>query len=204
MGDILPDEFANALHHYGAETLELEWRLGTFQGSQGFVAGLPQKEFEALQHALNASPVWTTVESQSMHERVDPHTQRKLVNNTHWMTKTRVLTVDYPPRVRVSLATEVVEPVTETLSEKAFGYQRFKERTSYRYRCWSVDLTKVVSTADRDSDVTTYEVEIELIDKDELFVRPIWNVIHWGHTLANDMLQLATSCSSPSSHSPQM
>jgi hypothetical protein len=85
-----------------------------------------------------------------------------------------------------------MQPVPEgTPVPSRGGFSRYKERRSYQHGCWSIDLTKVSTTTDIDCDKWTYEVEIELADKEQLFVRPIGNILQWGNQVANDMLRLA-------------
>ena len=189
----LQHDLAVALDRHGAECLELEWRLGS-HGPQGFQTGVPQTSFEHLVAALDGSKAWSAVTTSATTERIAADGSKKLVDSAEWIHKTRLGNYDFLPSVRVSLSTELVEPAApDAGTSNAFSYQRFKERRSYKYRCWSLDLTKVVSTADIDCDTQSYEVEIELVEKEELFVRPLWNVVAWGHALAHDMLTMMTN-----------
>ena len=70
--------------------------------------------------------------------------------------------------------------------------ERHKQRWSYRYRCWSIDLTRVTSNLPHqlDSDAPAFEIEIELADTTELFVRPVPCILEWGGMLVDDACSL--------------
>ena len=65
-------------------------------------------------------------------------------------------------------------------------------RFSYRHKCWSIDLTCVTGNSrELDNDHPTYEVEVELADQGELFVRLATETVQWGLDLTRDMVGLA-------------
>ena len=176
---------------HGIDGLELEWRLGQY-GPRGFQPGLPESAWTKLVAALAASGMPRT--DSKVTERdisgtklVTPHGSPE----SWWKHKTRHYHFDAPPFLRIAAATESVQPIPPGSPLPSNGFTRYKERSSFRTACWSIDLTKVASTADIDCDTFTYEVEIELVDTDELFVRPIESVVEWGTQLAKDMMVLA-------------
>lgn len=179
-----------AITENGVETLELEWRLG-HHGPHGFRPGLPEDAWTKLWHALNATG--KRFRDTTVSERVISGT--KLVTSgtqAFWKHKTRLFDFEQPPRIRISGSTENMQPIPEgTPLPAGGGYTRHKQRRSYEHGCWTIDLTKVATTADIDCDKYTYEVEIELANTEELFLRPVESVYEWGDELANDMLELA-------------
>lgn len=183
----------NALSRTGTEHLELEWRVGK-HGPGGFVPGIPEAAWHRLNAALTAAGN-SCVESRCT-EYVDPRSGAKFVSHAdgtaQWKTKERLMVMDLDAALRVSAVLETVRPADPTSYAPVPGvFKRYKERWSYSMDCWSIDLTRVVSTADIDTDVCAYEVEVELSDTDVLFVRPIDNIVHWGTAVAHEMMGLA-------------
>lgn len=182
-----------ALSRTGIDQLELEWRLG-HRGHTGFVPGLPETAWHRLSAALTAAGhAWA---DSRCTEHVDPRSGAKFVvyneGRSTWKTKERLVMADVDAAVRMSAALETERPADPASYVPVPGvFKRYKERRSFAVDCWSVDLTRVASTADIDSDVCAFEVEVELRDRDVLFVRPIENVVQWGTALAHEMLSLA-------------
>jgi mRNA capping enzyme, beta chain len=192
-GQVCAGHLLNALARTGIEHLELEWRVGR-HGPGGFVPGIPEAAWHRLNAALTAAGN-ACVESRCT-EYVDPRSGAKFVSHAdgtaHWKTKERLMVMDLDAALRVSAALEKLQPADPNSYAPVPGvFKRYKERWSYTMECWSVDLTRVVSTADIDTDVCTYEVEVELCDRDILFVRPIENVVQWGTVVAREMIGLA-------------
>lgn len=117
------------------------------------------------------------------------------------MHKKRVRDVDVDVGTwccRASMSLEVVEPGQSGGQSgglgvgSAFKYERHKKRWSYRYKCWSIDLTAVASNLPHqlDNDGMSYEVEIELVDTSVLFTMPMPVLAEWGLQLARDMCSL--------------
>lgn len=187
------ERLLQALSRTGIDHLELEWRLG-HRGHSGFVPGLPEPAWHRLIAALTAAGHAAT--DSRCTEHVDPRSGAKFVvyddGRATWKTKERLLTVDVDAAVRLSAVLETERAADPQSYAPVPGvFKRFKERRSFAVDCWSVDLTRVASTADIDSDVCAFEVEVELRDRDILFVRPIDNVVQWGTSLAHEMLSLA-------------
>lgn len=114
--------------------------------------------------------------------------------------KERLHRLDYPApaphpwTVRASIALEVVErpPPGASGDPPPHRFRRTKDRTSYRFGPWTVDLTKATSNlpGELDNDDETFEVEVELADATVLFARPLEDVVRWGWGIACDMCAL--------------
>ena len=187
------DVVLGAITTGGIETLELEWRLGK-HGPRGFQPGIGEDAWMKLWNALNATGKRCL--DSKVTERVISGT--KLVTSREggawWKHKTKLFDFEDPPFLRISGSTENVQSIptgTPLPGAEAGGFSRYKERRSYQHECWSIDLTRVSTSTDIDCDTWTYEVEIELMDKEQLFIRPIENMLQWGNEVARDMLQLA-------------
>lgn len=174
----------------GIECLELEWRIGR-HGPAGFQPGITSEQWHALLRYFDRATCWDAVRDSKTTEKVAGNGS-KLVNGAVWNHKKRIFDADFAPFVRVSGSTEILEQAAPDAESRLppTVFTRFKERRSYVFKCWSFDLTKVVSTADIDTDVCTYEVEVELVNKDELFVRPVSNIVEWGHALMIDIIHI--------------
>ena len=204
-GDGLPPPAADvaaalfgAVRTFGREPVELEFRLGHAVGT-AFVPGVSERCWNALKGALDESAKAgsMTVATVETRERIQEEAGAKYVlPEGYWMFKKRLFngSVDMPDSpwtCRVSISTERVD---RSLPEPTLAatMERHKQRWSYRYECWSVDLTRVVSNLShqRDNDGVAFEVEIELVDTAEMYVRPLDAIIDWGTTLARDMCRL--------------
>jgi hypothetical protein len=197
---------AGILRTYGHERLELEFRLGhrTAAGAHGksnFVPGVSEAAWHKLKSVLDASPKFDSTSSVTR-ERMCDATSRgtaKYVTTVgaggqelepHWMHKKRLCDIDADTGstwcCRTSMSLEEREPAPAPPASHKF--ERHKERWSYRYRCWSIDLTRVTSNLphELDNDAMTYEVEIELSDTAELFSRELDNLLEWGWSIVHD------------------
>lgn len=183
-----------ALCAYGPDRVELEWRLGHRQGS--FRPGVSAAAWAKLQAALDASPAFTR-EYRETREALGDAAGLKCIADaeaTAWQLKKRLADVDSesdgPWSVRASVSYESdVRPPTAPFEPR---YERLKRRWSYRHRCWSIDLTRVRSNvADQlDADEESLEVEIELVDKDMVFERPLRHVVEWGYKMVAEVCEL--------------
>lgn len=200
---------ARVLKTYGRDRLELEFRLGHRAGGR-FVPGVAEPGWRRLKDALDAavasdsSEVAAVIESDTRELLCDDVSGAKYVTETasdggFWMHKKRLhdydLDTGHPWGCRASLSLEVVDPPESQAPAPAPGAHRFerrKQRWSYRYRCWSFDLTRVVSNLPHqlDSEGVGFEVEIELRDTGELFARPAAEVLAWGWRLVGDACRL--------------
>ena len=186
------------LRTYGHRRLELEFRLGHRTGGR-FVPGVSETAWTALKQTLDASGSFDVAATSTRELISDDGSGGKYVvpseGEPHWMHKKRLLDVDVdtdssPWCCRTSVSLEEVDPPgPQRPPPSRHRFERHKERWSYRYRCWSVDLTRVASNLPHqlDNDAMSYEVEIELADTSELFTRTRDAVLEWGWKLVTDM-----------------
>lgn len=185
---------AQVLRTYGRERLELEFRLG--HRFNGFVPGVSQQGWEALKAVLDVSEAFTMEATTTREIISDDGSGGKYVvpeagGKAHWMHKKRLCDIDIDTAsawcCRVSMSLEEVGDARPPPASHRF--ERHKERYSYKHRCWSLDLTRVVSNLPHqlDNDGVSYEVELELVDTAELFVRPVDNLLEWAWKIVGDV-----------------
>jgi hypothetical protein len=189
-----------AVSKYGHERLELEFRLGHLSGTPAgprFSAGVSADSWARIKAGLDASGMPST-ETRTT-ERVfagHKHVTDDATGVVTGVHKKRLFDLDIQPpsegvpwTTRASLSLETHEP--PTLEVPQTSIERRKHRHSYAYKCWSFDITRVTGNGrDLDNDEPTYEVEVELADVTELFVRPMFEIARWGTQLAADMVKL--------------
>ena len=198
----------SAVTTYGHDRLELEWRIGHRQGT--FRPGVPPDAWRRLQAALDASPVFQKRHTETCERLGDTPGMKCIVSTSGeapdvWMHKKRLADVDVDPganqphanpwSVRASLSLEEVEdgpgPATAPSlpPHAALKYERRKQRWSYRYQCWSIDMTQVRSNlpSHLDADHDAFEVEIELVDQGMLFERTVEHLVTWGWRMADEL-----------------
>ena len=205
----IADSLAAVVKKYGRERLELEFRLGhRTGGGTSFVPGVPEAEWRRLKAALDGCSAFGAAHHTDVRELIDRGSKYVMPqaagggSDRYWMHKQRMKDIDVdvsgcPWTCRASMSLEVVDPPSASCAHEC-RYERHKLRWSYRYRCWSVDLTEVMSNLPHqlDNDGKSYEVEIELADTSELFARPMVDLATWGLVLAKDMcgLMIGDSC----------
>lgn len=193
---------AGTLKAYGHERVELEFRLGHLMAG-AFVPGVSPDAWEALRQALDASSDFEVVVTDTRELIGDDGSGKYVIDMTgrepaHWMHKKRLWHLDADTDstwcCRTAAALEVRDPPGRKPAPVGHKFERRKERRSYRYKCWSFDLTKVVGNLPHqlDMDGVTHEVEIELADPSELFARPLPEVLEWGTRLVGDACRIMT------------
>lgn len=210
---------AGVLKTYGRDRLELEFRLGHRGRGGTFVPGVPEVAWTRLKDALDRSAtrqenkignaVFTEARERIagdgsgaklvIHASTTEETQktRDAEPKAFLMHKKRVSDVDVDLGTwccRASMSLEVVDTQQPHKQHHAahFKYERHKRRWSYRYKCWSIDMTKVTSNLPHqlDNDGMSFEVEIELVDTSVFFTVPVAVLSEWGLQLARDMCAL--------------
>lgn len=202
----LTSTLRQVIRTYGHTHLELEFRFG-HRANGAFVPGISEREWTALKKELDDS-----VQQKKLEEVVVTHTRELICDNGlgkyivegdradsqgQWMHKKRVCDYDIDTETtawccRASVSLEELEKPGAKPPPMTHKFMREKHRWSYRYRCWSVDLTRVVSNLPHqlDNDGVSFELEIELVDTTELFVRTLDAVVEWGWLLVSDMCEL--------------
>lgn len=198
IGDLL-----RTMRTYGNERLEFEFRLGHKTGGAagqkvgGFRPGVDGEAWARLKGALDASSAWTVTHSVTT-ERIDSAGSKLVLDSSEQPVcvihkkrlSDRDFSTDSPWCARASLSLEEREDVPAAGIKHV--YERRKKRWSYAFKCWSVDLTQVAGNLPHqlDDDRESYEVEIELRDTKELFVRTVDSIVHWGWDMVHDVCKL--------------
>jgi len=181
-------DLAKYVKLYGADTMELEWRLGTTTGAGGpFKPGTSRESFDKIMGLMQSSTIsGTRVDTETV-ERISKDRVRYSMPSGTYIKKTPVMNALISPGIRVSAATELaVSP--ETFHDAA-AFTRRKSRTSYTYKCFRYDLTRVTSNHpdDLDSEDQTYEIEVELVDKSYVFKYELAYLLDFGTHLITDL-----------------
>jgi hypothetical protein len=197
VGDLL-----RTMRTYGNDRLEFEFRLGHKTGvgqKTGFRPGVDGEAWARLKGALDVSRAWTVTNSVTT-ERINSEGSKLVLDSSETpvcvIHKKRLVDRDFstdsPWCARASLSLEEREDPPAAGLEYKHVYERRKKRWSYAYKCWSVDLTQVVGNMPHqlDDDQESYEVEIELRDTKEMFVRTVDSIVHWGWDMIHDMCKL--------------
>ncbi len=185
-----------ALKEFGHERVELEFRLGHKAG-RTFRPGVDAAAWAKLKAALDAGTGWTVTHSVTT-ERINSEGSKLVLdaNNdpVRVIHKRRLADTDFdetdsPWCARASLSLEEPGELTEKI---VTVYERRKERWSYAFKCWAVELTRVAGNMPHqlDDDAESYEVEVELADTREFFVRTVDGILGWGWDLVTDMCGL--------------
>lgn len=195
---------AQVLRTYGRERLELEFRLGLRTAGK-FVPGVSETAWNYLKSKLDTGSLGQGVVVTDTRELIrDDGSGGKYVVDaadkvpSHWIHKKRLYDNDIdtgtPWCCRASMSLEVVDAPGRQPAPApvAHRFERHKQRWSYPFKCWSIDLTRVVSNLPHqlDNDGVSYEVEIELRDTAELFTRTTEDVLLWGWSLVDDVCGL--------------
>jgi len=197
---------AGVLKTYGRDRLELEFRLGQRSGGK-FVPGVSEDGWQRLKDQLDASSAMTC-EASTTRELIPGNDGAKYVvpcappgadqpAKPFWMHKKRLQDIDGDTRhapwsCRASMSLEVVDRPAARQAPQDCKFERHKQRWSYTYKCWSIDLTRVMSNLPHqlDNDAVSFEVEIELVDTSEFFARPMEDIVRWGLRLVDDMCRM--------------
>ena len=178
---------------YGHERLELEFRFG-HAGSGAFRPGVSRTAWDKIKAELDSSQNFeqSYVETHEVIRGSEKTVTDVASGSVSVMHKKRLSDTDVdlaPWTLRASLSLEETDVKPKKTTGSA-GFTRHKKRWRYLHKCWSVDLTQVQSNLPHqlDTDEDVYEIEIELVDTEELFVRSADNVVTWGLQMARDFL----------------
>lgn len=198
----------NIVRTYGRNRLELEFRLGHRIAGR-FVPGVSENSWTALKAALDSSTAFEVAVTNTRELICDDGSGGKYVipeavaaqsaaaqsaaaPKPYWMHKRRLLDVDMdteasPWCCRTSVSLEEMDG-TNKAPPAHHKFERQKHRWSYKHRCWSIDLTRVVSNLPHqlDNDGVSFEVEFELVDTSELYARTLHDLLEWGWKLVSE------------------
>jgi hypothetical protein len=188
---------ADALRAHGAGKVELEYRLGRMVGD-AFVPGVAREAFATIQRLLDSNPAAIAKTTCDTHEMLNGTDARFVRTGEHaagaWVYKKKIASVtegismhDFVQRASVAL--EITDHPPPPADAPPFKYHRTKKRTSYAWRGWRYDLTRVTSNlphlADLDEEIL--EVEIELADTAMVYVYTLEHLVEWGRGLAEQL-----------------
>jgi hypothetical protein len=163
----------NAIRHVPYNRLEVEFRVGFFEKKR-FVPGVEPDTFESLLQKFLLRDDFT---SSREHIVETIHGEYRVKQDSTITKKVKLWSRDFhQDGIRLAVASELQVPqinhFVQTNSKHAF--QRQKERTSFVFpdQIWRLDFTKVLSLQDKDNDRYTYEIELELIQNEQLFLVP--------------------------------
>ena len=197
------EHLADALLRWDYRLLELEFRLGLRMRS--FVPNVGRERFEALRAYLDdgegrgsvrtAHAVFVAPDGGVLRRETDlDNPTGDHPDGDRWVHKLRLANFDLGPaakspwQVRASSSLEREEDHGAKPAAKP-SYVRRRERWAFRRGPWTVDLTVAAgnSPGEIDNDEETYEVEIELADRDEFFRTPLSEIVKQGLKLTNEL-----------------
>ena len=191
----------NTINDVGINDLEVEFRLGRRVHQRNctrFDPDITEDTWEFIRSHLESFRGWDCVVGTVACDFFlnDGVRSTHFANGyRHHVEKRRLDDVDLDTDlcfdVRMSLSTE--RPV-DTSKLQPVGPQTFvraKRRTSFRHKCWAIDLTLVTSNQSDDMDAAaSYEIEVELLDKHYIFETDCEHVVRWGLMLCDQMIAL--------------
>jgi len=163
------------------DNLEIELRIGRIveeeetPGKIYFESGLSNQEFyEKIQSQLEKCEVWQKKIKNKTEEYIHKNLRKtvsfngkKLVKPTY-IQKDKIYNLDLtytntPYDIRISVAKEIEDNDIKFKNSDA-KILRKKERTSYFYKDYRIDLTEVNSIDNNGIETKTYELEVELLN----------------------------------------
>lgn len=181
--------FLDTARTYGAESVELEWRLPMAHPSLA----------EGVTRLLDASPQFTTLDPvESRDEYSDGDCRRITYPDGR---------VDHLYKRRI--AKDSVDGATRAVSLERYGdppggevqfrMYRAKTRRRWAWRCWQVHITAFHTNDERysDSDGLLYDIELELQPTaDDMYRYTVDTIVGWGDTLIHELAQEARTSTS--------
>lgn len=167
----------NTIRHVPYNQLEVEFRAGLFEKKR-FVPGIDQGKFETLlQKLLTRNDLYSTKE----HIVETIHGEYRIKQDSSILKKVKLWCHDFIDEgLRLAIASEIQVPrIQHFIPENKHSFQRQKERISFvsPEQIWRLDFTKVLSLQDKDEDRYSYEIELELIRHEQLFIVPVEHLL---------------------------
>jgi len=172
-----------------------------------FKKELTKNEFEAIVNTLKTSKHQS--ESHTSEVGVvgsNGHVRRRVVvdldnpdAHPHIVTKRVIWTGTVTESIRATVAMEEISPLPQP-PPPTTSHRRTKKRVSFWFpdSCvYRIDLTQVhTETGDRDDEsggVTTYELEVELLETDAVFTEPLDYLLSMGKHRIHEISRLGLS-----------
>lgn len=169
------NELSKLIKKYkNTENIEIELRLGQIQFN-GFNSGLGSKTFyDKIKSILDSSKCWSKIETNNFEELCNNGIRRtisingKKVIKHNYIKKEKIETKDleysgtpYDIRICVSKETPIIDKNVKI--KTGTGIIRKKNRTSYYYKDYVLDLTIVEQIENNVSEIK-YELEVEFLN----------------------------------------
>ena len=199
----IADAIDAEIKKHGAESLEFEFRIGKIvkQGTKKvFESNINKTLFDTVVRTLKTCKKWDSVVSSSVENHMGKGDKRTTIDlitkQTKSIEKKRLKNIDIemtgcPFDIRFSISSEI--PLKDSIDTSKSTIIRRQNRESFMYRMWSFDITQVhtIKTPDKDTDETdSFEIEIELVDKEKAFKLPLKYVAEFGTLLCQDIVQM--------------
>ena len=199
----IADAIDAEIKKHGVESLEFEFRIGKIvkQGPKKvFESNINKTLYDTVVKTLKTCKKWDDVVSSSVENHMGKGDKRTTIDlitkQTKSIEKKRLKNIDIemvgcPFDIRFSISSEI--PLDDTVDVSKSTIIRRQNRESFLYRMWSFDMTQVntIKTPDKDTDETdSYEIEIELVDKEKAFKFPSKYVAEFGTLLCQDIVQM--------------
>lgn len=190
--------------HIAAEgdKLELEFRIGETVLSRGrstFNSHLSEMAYLRILDRLSKGKGMHKAETKKS-ECICFESTKTRCENGIWSSKSKLVEFTSAnqkgqpgPDVRIAMSRELIFPAPST-NPSGKRVIRIKERTSFTYKMWRFDLTKVTQDG-----TTKYEAEIELVTSPDIIsklssdTRYAVYIVTYGLLLACDLVEMARS-----------
>lgn len=180
----LSTAFIDTARVYGAESVELEWRLPVVHSSLA----------TGMMRVLEACPEFTALETVTTRDEYSDGDCRRITpkdGEPLYLYKRRVAR----DTRGAATATVALERYGDPPGEATpFPTYREKTRRRWAWRCWEVHVTEFYTNDARykDSDGVLYDIELEFQPTtDEMYIYPLDTIVAWGDTLIQELQQEA-------------
>jgi hypothetical protein len=179
--DIVP-AFLDTARTYGAESVEMEWRLPLAHPTLA----------KAMVNVLTSSPAFDALDTIDTKEEYSDGDCRRITcgETVSFLYKRRITRQSRGP----STVTVSLERFGNSPGDVAFPIYREKHRQRWRWRCWEVHITEFYTNDHRykDSDGVLYDIELEFQPTmDDIYKYPIDTIVRWGDSIIQGLKQAA-------------
>jgi hypothetical protein len=176
--------FIDTARVYGAESVEMEWRLPVVHRSLA----------TGMARVLDSCPEFTALETVATRDEYSDGDCRRITpkdGEAQYLYKRRVVREPRGPATTTVSLERYGDPPEE---KTPFPTYREKTRRRWAWRCWEVHVTEFYTNDARykDSDGVLYDIELEFQPtRDETYIYPIDTIVSWGDTLIQELQQEA-------------